>query len=246
MRGARAITAALIALAGCSGSGHARDAATGTKVDAARDAAAPCRVTHPNGRAAPGESPSVGSYGNQGLWTVLPPDGVLRITTTRPVPPGDTFGQISPAGALSTKFPWFGSTAAHPTLTILGTRLDGRARPLHLRVGPGATANSPHFWATRLRFSTAGCWRVTAKSGPALLTFTLSVKRARLAPSRAPTGANTGRPPAAAGRARTIATCRNGKNGDHEAEFGVPASHVGDTRHPRCAQRSSGAFNKRA
>jgi hypothetical protein len=197
MRGDVAFTAALIGLAGC-GAGEGRDAATSarlsptpsspasprsasqsTTVAFVREATAGCRVTHPNGRTAPGESPNESFHGRHGLWTILPLDGVLRITTTRPVPPGETFGSISPYGALSTKFPSWGSRSAAAKLSIRGTRVDGRARPLRLTVGPGASANSPHFWPTRLRFARAGCWRVTAKSGRARLTFTLAVHRAR-------------------------------------------------------------------
>jgi hypothetical protein len=192
------LTAALIALAGCGDSGQTRDATTSaptsptrslpaasqstmpsTKVDSVRDTGARCRATRPNGRTAPGENPSVTFHGSRGLWTVLPLDGALRITTTRPVRPGDTFGHESADGALSTKFPWWGSRSAAANLTILGIRIDGRARPLRLTVGPGASANSPHFWPTRLAFARPGCWRVTAKSGHGRLTFTLAVNRAR-------------------------------------------------------------------
>ena len=171
--GALTTTTALVALAACGDEGPS------AKANPAREAATRCHVTHPNGRTAPGESPNASFHGKHGLWTVLPLDGVLRITTTTPVPPGETFGTISADGALSTKSPWFGSNSAAAKLTIHGTRIDGPARRLRLTLGEGsASANSPHFWPTRLRFARAGCWRVTAKSGHAHLTFTLSVKRA--------------------------------------------------------------------
>jgi hypothetical protein len=173
---APAITVALVAVAGY-GALNARRIGTG-EVARVRNAAAGCHVTHPNGRTPPGESTSDSFYGKHGLWTVLPLDGMLRITAIRPVPPGETFGQISPDGTLSTKFPWWGSKSAAAKLTIRGTRVDGPARPLRLTVRPGATANSPHFWATRLRFARPGCWRVTATSGDAHLAFTLAVSRA--------------------------------------------------------------------
>lgn len=136
-----------------------------------------CYVTRPNGRAAPGEAPSAAFHGRRGLWTVLPLDGVLRITRTTPVPPGETFGSVGRDGSLATKFPWWGSRSAAARLTIRGERLDGRAAPLRLTAGPGATARSPRFWATRLRFARPGCWRVVAMSGRARLAFTVSVRR---------------------------------------------------------------------
>lgn len=158
-----------------------RRSGRGEIASTARLAEAPsagCHVTHPNGSKAPGEAPSDTSHGKRGLWTQLPLDGVLRITATTPVPPGETFGTMSPDGSLNTKFPWWGSRSAAAKLTIRGTRLDGQARRLRLTGGSGPTANSPHFWPTRLRFSTPGCWRVTAKSGRARLTFTISVHSA--------------------------------------------------------------------
>jgi hypothetical protein len=140
---------------------------------------AACDVTHPNGRTPPGEGPSDSAHGEHGLWTALPLDGILRITTRTPVADGETAGTIRRDGSLSTKFPWWGSKAASAKLTIRGRRLDGDARPLRLTIGPGAVANSPHFWPSRLRFATPGCWKVTAKSRRAHLTFTVSVQSAQ-------------------------------------------------------------------
>jgi hypothetical protein len=137
-----------------------------------------CHVTKPNGSTPPGEHPSDTHHGKPGLWTVLPRDGVLVITTTRPPPPGTTFGQIYPDGSLRTKFPWWGSRAAAAKLRIRGRRLDGPARRLRLAVGPGAEARSPHFWATGPRFPSPGCWRVIGRSGRARLTFTIAVRSA--------------------------------------------------------------------
>jgi hypothetical protein len=138
-----------------------------------------CPATRPNGSSAAGQRPSDTFDGERGLWTVLPLDGVLRITTTTPVAPDTTFGKVYADGSLSTKFPWWGSRSAGSKLTIRGYRLDGRARQLRLTVGPGAEAGSPHFWPTRLRFARPGCWRVTGRSGHAGLAFTISVRRAK-------------------------------------------------------------------
>jgi hypothetical protein len=137
-----------------------------------------CPTTRPNGSRPPGERASDTFYGERGLWTVLPLDGVLRVTETTPVAPGATFGKVYADGSLSTKFAWWGSRSAGSQLTIRGKRLDGRGRQLRLTVGPGATAGSPHFWPTRLRFARPGCWRVTGRSGHANLAFTISVRRA--------------------------------------------------------------------
>src|SRR4051812_48735133 len=93
---------------------------------------AACHTTHPNGRTPPGGRPSPTFHGRHGLWTTLPADGVLRITTTRPVPPGQTFSQINPDGSLGTKFPWWGSHAAAPRLTLRAHRLDGPGHPFRL------------------------------------------------------------------------------------------------------------------
>jgi hypothetical protein len=139
--------------------------------------AADCDVTHPNGRSAPGERDSDVFHGGHGLWTALPLDGVLRVTTDRPAD-GETVGAIHRDGSLSVKFPWFGSKIAAAKLKIRGTRLDGKARRLRLTIGPGSLARSPHFWASRLHFATPGCWRIKARSGRAHLTFTIAVQRA--------------------------------------------------------------------
>lgn len=146
--------------------------------ESSASADAGCRVTHPNGSTPPGEAPSDTHHGRRGLWTVLPPDGLLVITATGSSRPGTTFGQIHRDGSLSTKFPWWGSRSAAEKLSIRGRRLDGQARLLRMTAGPGAKARSPHFWPTRLRFAEPGCWRVTARSGRARLTFTFLLSRA--------------------------------------------------------------------
>ncbi len=117
-------------------------------------------------------------HGGHGIWTALPPDGVVRITTRTPVAAGETAGTVYRDGSLKTKFPWWGSKVAAAKLRIRGTRLDGNARPLRLTIGPGAEANAPHFWPSRLHFATPGCWRIKAKSGRAHLAFTIFVQAA--------------------------------------------------------------------
>lgn len=144
-------------------------------------AAFACPATAP--RAA--QPPRDGGYSHRrpGLWTPLPPRGVLRISTSVPPPPGTAPGRVHPDGSLSTKFPWFGSLLATERLVITGRRIDGPARRLRQtgRSGPGgARARGwPHFWPGYLRFPSPGCWRVSARSGRARRTFTISVERAR-------------------------------------------------------------------
>jgi hypothetical protein len=115
-------------------------------------------------------------HGRGGLWTTFATDGHLRITDARPVPDGMTFGTVRGDGSLETKFPWWGSRRATHRIVIRGRRLDGVAAPFVRRYRDHAGATSaPHFWATRLRFSRAGCWRVSARSGRARLSFVVSV-----------------------------------------------------------------------
>jgi hypothetical protein len=49
---------------------------------------------------------------------------------------------------------------------------------MRITVRQGTTTSAPHFWATRPRFPAAGCWRITATSGRARLTFTVKLERA--------------------------------------------------------------------
>ena len=159
-------------LCGFSGAAFA-----GAAMPPTRSAPNACPITTPNASTPPGEHPTPIAYGNGRLWTTLPLDGRMVVSTTHPPLPGTYFGEVHPDGSISEKFWWWGARSAGSRLRFTGTRLDGHARPLHADVIPG-TAHSPRFWATRLTFTTAGCWRVTARAGTAKLSFVIAVSTA--------------------------------------------------------------------
>jgi len=65
------------------------------------------------------------------------------------------------------KFPWW--REARGRLTIKGTRLDGGAPALRARIPGGYGLIG--FQATKVLFSTPGCWRVTGMVGDEKLSF---------------------------------------------------------------------------
>ena len=82
-------------------------------------------------------------------------------------------------GSVWEKFGWWadGPTAM---LVISGRRLDRPAPPLRSRVHAGWPANEEPFrgtafWSSGIGFPTAGCWRVTGRSGRTSLTFVVRV-----------------------------------------------------------------------
>jgi hypothetical protein len=162
-----------LALAGCAGHGQA---ATRAAVRPRADAAFHCPTTLPNGQVPPGESRNASDYGNGRLWTLVPSNGKLVVTMTRPAPPGTVFGEVLRDGSLATKFPWWGARRAGPDLHITGTRLDGPAQPLRATTARGFT-RAPHFWASTITFATQGCWQVTGRDRAARLAFVLQVMR---------------------------------------------------------------------
>ena len=139
--------------------------------------AAACMTTHANGSTPPGQLASPSQHGRDGLWTAFNQDGVLRINPKPPAGPGETYGHVYADGSLQTKFPWFGSRRAGKKLTLRAKRLDGTARGYvrHYRSNGQAT-RAPRFWATYIRFSTPGCWRVTGQAGSARLSFVIQVE----------------------------------------------------------------------
>lgn len=163
----------MLAVASCGGHGGSTKRAQGSQ--AAR-AEFRCAATLPNGQAPPGESSSPLDFGNGRLWTVLPIDGRLVVTTSRPSRPGTVFGQVNRDGSIAVKFAWWGARSAGRHLRITGMRLDGQANPLRATVAPGLT-RAPRFWATRITFTTQGCWQVTATAGGEKLMFAISVMR---------------------------------------------------------------------
>ena len=163
----------MLGVAGCADRGRASNRAG---VVPRAPATLHCAVTIANGQAPPGESKSPSDFGNDGLWTLLPVDGKLVVSMTRPLPPGTVFGEFGRDGSISTKFPWWGAKSAGRHLRITGRRLDRNARPLRATIAPAVT-RAPHFWATRIKFATQGCWRVTGTTGAQTLTFVVQVVR---------------------------------------------------------------------
>ena len=62
---------------------------------------------------------------------------------------------------------------ADSDLSITGRRLDGESPPLQAHMAKDATAG---YIATTMTFPSAGCWEVTAHSGPSSLKFITRVE----------------------------------------------------------------------
>jgi hypothetical protein len=141
---------------------------------AAAASEAATRPARPAGGACPVTIPDANMhYGNGRLKAVLPRDGTMVVSGTHPPLPATTwFGQVHADGSISVKLAWFGPVRGR--LRISGTRLDAHAQPLRASVATG----TPHFWASRLTFASAGCWRVTGRAGTARLSFVLAVRAA--------------------------------------------------------------------
>jgi hypothetical protein len=166
--------ALLLAAAGCADRGRAPGR---TSVGVSASAVFRCPITIPNGQAPPGERRSPFDFGNRRLWTLLPVNGKLVVSATLPLRPGTVFGELHRDGSMTTKFPWWGARSAGPQLRITGTRLDLQAMPLRARITRGFTG-AQRFWATAIRFTSGGCWRVTGTAGTHKLTFALEVMKA--------------------------------------------------------------------
>lgn len=134
--------------------------------------AAGCRVTIPNESTPPGARPSATHHGNGRLWTVLPPDGKMVVTTKRPSPPGTTAGYLHRDGSISVKWPWWGVKSVGRRLIVTGRRQDSSRVRILARIGQRRTR---HFWASVLHFRSKGCWRVTARARRARLSFVIAV-----------------------------------------------------------------------
>lgn len=126
-----------------------------------------CPVTIPNGNVPPYNpfpNPSL-HHGNGALWTVLTPDGVLRVDSR--------FTQ--PDGSIRMKFMWWRAGEGAGPLSIEGRRLDASAPPAIASIPSGY--NDDGFQASSITFPTEGCWEITGKAGTSSLTFVLFVVR---------------------------------------------------------------------
>jgi hypothetical protein len=128
--------------------------------------AQPCEVTLPNGIAPAGEPPSDLYLTQDGLTTVLWPNGIVVLQEGGP-------GEIWPDGTLVMKFPWWRGEGVVGELELEGHRLDEQAAPLSADI-PEGYGNSG-FQASALIFPGPGCWQITATSGEAQSTLVTRV-----------------------------------------------------------------------
>lgn len=122
-----------------------------------------CDVTLPNGVGYPGE-PSADKYGNEFLTVSLYPGGVFEVGRSGP-------SQVAADGSISVKFPWWRKIPGR--LEIAGRRVDSADQVLRAEVPDGY--GDVGFQATRLRFSSAGCWLVEGRIGARALRFFVRV-----------------------------------------------------------------------
>lgn len=121
-----------------------------------------CPVTRPDPRT---RGPDIGNYVRDGLWTHLPPEGIVSAGGV----------MIRPDGTIGTKWPWWREGQAQGRLTISGQRLDAPA-PL-LQAGTPDGYGDSGFQVSTLTFPDEGCWEVTGQAGEARLTFVILVRR---------------------------------------------------------------------
>jgi hypothetical protein len=123
----------------------------------------------PNRRSPPNRDLGRYAHGGRGLWVPLP-------TTTGTLAVDDVVTEgvgLREDGSIQWKYPWFRAAWAGHSLRITVREL-GRAR----RTGR-AVITSPKRgtwgWATYVFYSRPGCWRVSARAGPAALSFVVRV-----------------------------------------------------------------------
>ena len=129
-----------------------------------------CPVTIPNQAHTIGWPASDLDHGVDGLYTVLWPDGIMRI------PPEG----VEPGGSLGMKLVFFRDPIAAGPFTLSGRRVDGVTLPMSADVPDGYGESGVQ--ATGLHFPTEGCWEITASSGPATLSFVTQVLVERVEP----------------------------------------------------------------
>ena len=131
-----------------------------------------CPVTPPNGSSPPGVGRDRLFLGGDGLWTVLWPHGLVVV-------PRDDFGRN---GALRMKFPWWRGPGVRGALRITGNEVVS-GQPVSARTaGYGRTG----FNASSISFPEPGCYRITARAGPAEMTFVTLVRTCAVLPELPP------------------------------------------------------------
>ncbi|MGA9190685.1 MAG: hypothetical protein WBZ24_03050 [Anaerolineales bacterium] len=125
-----------------------------------------CPVTEPNGAAPAGESVSPLYLTQDGLTTVLWPDGRIPFDSEGP-------GEIRDDGSLAVKFPFWRADGIRGQLMISGRRLDDDSPPAFGEIPEGY--GDTGFQASAIVFPTPGCWEVTARAGAAQMRFVQKV-----------------------------------------------------------------------
>jgi hypothetical protein len=114
------------------------------------------------------------NYGTRLLRVELPPRGRLVAGT---LPDGGAMATIGRDGSITAKTGWWRGLRGR--LVVSGQRLDRRADPLRAAFPPPNSYGATGFVPSSLTFPTPGCWRVSARLGPARLSFVLSVTKVR-------------------------------------------------------------------
>jgi hypothetical protein len=119
----------------------------------------------PNGNPPPGQDANPQWLGIDHIWTGLPRDGVLNLSSD----------YIDADGNISTKQPWWRDVAG--VFAITGERIDVPAPPLRAEFNSNAddAALDRQFYAVEMIFPAEGCWRITATVDTHSLTYVVEV-----------------------------------------------------------------------
>jgi hypothetical protein len=133
----------------------------------APDPALACPVTVPNGSTPPGLKSLAQYHGNGMLWVLLPGDGVYR-------------ARAESDGTFFEKILWF-AAGINGELFVSAQRLDTPASAPRTQSVPGSP---PGFrgsgsWASRVWFTSEGCWEVAGRIRDVSLTVVVRVVQAR-------------------------------------------------------------------
>lgn len=124
-----------------------------------------CPVTAPNGSTPPGEAADPRNHGENGIWTVLWPDGTVIVPAEN----------VDDRGVLWMKFPWWRGDGVVGRLEVSGHEMSTRAIiESDVPDGYGMTG----FQASGLGFPKPGCYTITAGAGGARLSIVTSVRLA--------------------------------------------------------------------
>jgi hypothetical protein len=115
------------------------------------------------------------NFGNSRIAVWLPKHATFVATPEGRRPGG--LAQVQADGSIETKLGWWNWRSRRPRLS--GRRVDGPSRALSAEIFSLATefvsARSVRFFPSGFTFPTAGCWRITARTGDAKLVATVKV-----------------------------------------------------------------------